>query len=188
MSPDRLHLRAARKGDRTMSKKSHWFISLVASVVLAASAQAHIVGLGWTFEPGGQVTFDALHWHGSHAAAGALIVDGTSYNFTSVTWNQATMTGLDGALTNPSYSTFAGGTLTALSVDDWLHVTIPPLGAGSHTVTALAGPGQLTQWTLSGGVTGFEIVTPPENGVSEPGTIGLLALGLIGVAFARRRS
>lgn len=153
----------------------------------AASAQAHIIGLGWTFETNGDVTFDALHWHGAHGAAGNLNIDGVNYAFTSATHNTATMTGLDGALVNSSYSSYNAGTgvLSAIaSADDWLHVTISGLSAGAHTITSDWGPGGLTSWTLDNNVTTVGITTP--TNVSEPATLAIFGLALAGFGFARR--
>lgn len=158
-----------------------------ALAIAAASSQAHIVGIGWSFEGNGDITFDALHWHGSHGAAGALKIDGVAYAFTSATHNVTSMTGLDGGLANASYSTYAAGTLTATSgPNDWLHVTVSGLSVGAHTLSADYGPGGLTSWTLNGGVTSVGIVTPPST-ASEPGSLALLALGLAGIGFTRRR-
>ena len=171
-------------------------VFMAAAVLGSASAQAHIVGLGWTFEANGDVTFDALHWHNQHAAAGALTIDGIDYAFTSFSHNTSSMTGLDGALVNASYSAYDGaGTLSVTGgpslgggiVDDWLHVTVSGLSAGAHTITAAAGPGGLTTWTLNGGVTTVGIVTPPPSPVSAPGTLALMGLGVAGIGFVRRK-
>ena len=98
-----------------VSKKIKLVGAFLATFAMGGAAQAYIVGIGWAFGVPGTITFDALHWHGAYGAAGSLIVDGTSYAFSSVTHNTATMTGLDGALVNGTYSGYDGaGTLTAL--------------------------------------------------------------------------
>ncbi len=156
-------------------------------------ANAHIVGLGWEFGSGGLVTFSALHWHsyipgtGDPSVSGEMYIDGTPYAFTSHTWDTTSMTGLDGALTNPSYSSWDGaGTLSATSyADDWLHFSTI-LQPGSHTLGANFGPGGLTSWTLSGNVQTFAITAPP-SAVPEPTTMLLFGAGLAGIAGVRKR-
>lgn len=138
-------------------KLTNTFSLVAATLASAGIANAHIVALGWTSLGGGTVAFSALHWHGNHETAGALIFDGVSYPFTSVTWDAPVLSGFDGGLVNSEYATYANGTITATtSEDNWLHVTISGIGPGNHTVTADSGPGQLTEWTLDGDVSTFE--------------------------------
>ncbi|MCW1887172.1 autotransporter outer membrane beta-barrel domain-containing protein [Luteolibacter flavescens] len=85
-----------------------------------------------------------------------------SYPFTSALQNTPVISGFDGGLVNSEYASYTPGsgtiTTTQNGVDDWLIVTISGIGRGDHTVTADSGPGQLTEWTLDGGITDVGII------------------------------
>lgn len=149
---------------------------LAASLAVSGVASAHIVAIGWKSVGPGTLEFHALHWHGSQDQVGgnlgALIFDGVSYPFTSALQNTPTLSGFSGGLVNSGYATWnpATGTIDTIGagandgtlVDDWLIVTISGISRGDHTLTADAGPGQLTQWTLDGGITDVGIVVGPD--------------------------
>lgn len=130
----------------------------------------------------GDVTFYDQHWHG------ALLIDGTEYAFTGFLNNTSSLTGLEGALVNPSYASFDSvtGTLTALLEPDFLTVTVSGLSAGNHTfaTTNIA----LTQRNIPAAPNGsINVTLPPAAGVPEPGSLALLGLALPAVAAMRRR-
>lgn len=153
------------------TKNSPFLVTVTAAVALCGLANAHIVALGWKPMGGGTLQFSALHWHGNQdqdVTLGALIFDGVSYPFTSTLQNTSSISGFSGGLVNAGYATWNPGTGTINTtgassndgslVDDWLIVTISGVGQGSHTVTADSGPGQLTEWTLDGGLDTFDLV------------------------------
>ncbi len=161
----------------------------VALIAASNIASAHTVSLSWDVLNNGDVTFYDQHWHGSLAGpAGSLFIDGTEHAFTGILNNTGSITGLEGALVNPSYATFVGGTLTALSEPNFLTVTVSGLLPGQHTfaTTNIA----LTQWTIPGSGGSINVVLPPppnpDPTVPEPGTLALMALGLAGLGFRKR--
>ena len=181
-------------------------VSILSVVALCATASAHIVGITWNLLPNGDVKFDALHWHGNTTVAGigsaALTLNGTNYGFTSVTNDVTSMPGIGGLDNNPAYSIWNGTTLTATlnngandggEINDWLHVTVPasaflPTGQ-TNTLDSTPGPGQLSEWTLSGGITSIGIVLPPPPTGTVPdsgSSVLVFGLGLGLIAGLRR--
>lgn len=161
-----------------------------AVLALCGMANAHIVAVGWEQVGPGSLKFYALHWHGAQdqsVSLGGLIFDGVEYPFTSALQNVSSIPGLNGALVNSGYATWDPGTstLNALGVsgndgpvDDWLVVTISGITRGSHTLGANDGPGQLTAWTLDGGIEDVGIIVGggldgPLNSSVAASTIGL---------------
>jgi hypothetical protein len=61
-------------------------LGIVAAASLSSAvASAHVVDVCWRHEDDGSVTFYAGHYHASSTPVGALIIDGTSYDFTATT-------------------------------------------------------------------------------------------------------
>lgn len=185
----------------TKNKRS-WgrpFLAASALAFFGAPAQAHIIGIGWSTLPSGDVQFDALHWHGDLSGSdpigdAALLVNGNNFGFTSWTNNVGSYDA-DGALINSTYSSFDGTSLSALndptSDNDWLHVTVPGSEFGeTNTLGSTSGPGQLSVWNVDGEIQeiDIEIEPPPSTEVPTPSGLLLLASGLLGfVRFGRFR-
>ena len=134
-------------------------ITLLLILFLSASlTQAQIVALGWSFGTDGSITFDALHINGNQSipsggSIGGLIVDGTSYGFTSVFNDTAQMSGFDGKLVNHNFVSAidSPGTISAATpqYNDWLELTTPILASGSHRIASDGCPQKcISQWLL----------------------------------------
>jgi hypothetical protein len=165
------------------------------SLMFISSTQAHTVALGWKVLAGGDVIFYDLHWHGNVSSTSntGLFIDGVEHKFTGIHNDVGSYSSLDGAIFNPSYATFSGGTLTATTgSNDWFSVTVSGLTAGSHTfaTTNIA----LTQWNIpsAGGSITVTLppapTTPPTNGVPDAGsTLLMLGLGMLGLIVGAKK-
>ena len=97
-------------------------------------AEAHTVQIAWRVEPNCDVTWFAGSYHGGAGVFGGIIIDGSTYAFTS---SSATLpSDVDGSVS-------AAG---APGVVKWQAVTVSGLVAGTHNVTTTAGSSIEDPW------------------------------------------
>jgi len=134
---------------------------------------------------------------GSATAGGSLtvssqltqIIDLTTNVITPATGTVTVSTGTLALTATPGVFTFAGGSITIVSGSNTLFSgtfssgTVLALGGGQFSLTAMTtgGVAFTTQLDARGAISGDTIVTP------EPGTLGLLGTGLVGLAGIVRR-
>ena len=166
-----------------------FFLIVAANFSVMSSANAHTVSLSWQVQPNGDVMFWNQHWHGAVGTpSGSLFINGVEHAFTGVLLGVTQLTGLDGALVNPTYATYdsVNGILDVISNPNFLTVTVSGIPSGPVTfgTTNIA----LTSWTMPSNGGQITVTLPPPPSVSAPSVIGILALAFGGIVFARRRT
>lgn len=149
-------------------------LATAALIGLSTAANAHTVQIGWVYEANNVTTFYAENYHGL-ALRGGLILNGTTYNFTSTQLTSA----------NPTYddsATWTNGSAAFTQV-----VSIAGLSAGTYSMTttttsAIEYPWSNTPLTVSLTPTDVAAVPLPAGAV-----LMLTALGGFGIAARRRR-
>ncbi|MGK0441278.1 MAG: hypothetical protein ACJA0N_001076 [Pseudohongiellaceae bacterium] len=147
---------------------------LAAALVVPTAANAHLVGVGYTAETNGDVTFFGQTYHGNAAnplgETTGLTIGGTLYSWDGV---------LHGTTQAPSDLDVYFPIMNR-SFDAWFTLTVSGLTDG---VTSIAGStAELNDYW--DGSTSFNIDVIE---ASEPSSLALLGLGLAGLGFARKK-
>ncbi len=170
-----------------------------AAILLSSAAHAHLVTFGWKDNGNGSVTLWGEHWHGDHSAPysdnGGISIYDNNLNFLyKAQWTGAVNnSNRDTMLANNQLTGFQGGFHGDNSYyNDWFFTD--PLVIGNGTYNFFTGTNccvdtmdDVISVTLKGitsvpGGTGPGAVKVPESS-----SLMLLALGLFGLVFMRRR-
>ncbi len=178
---------------------------------MAGSANAHLVAFGWKDNGNGTITMYGQHWHGAQSTpysdnGGVRIgVFGTD----SSTWQLFQWTdvmndiggniaGMDAMVTNgilDGYAVEPNHFSNSIFENDWFLTDPLVLGNGTWglftgtgcCIDTMTAPGQFVISGISSVPDGTGPGSAP-TGVPEPATLGLLSLGLIGLATMRHRA
>lgn len=190
-------------------------IKLLASAVALGSAliagswgaNAHTIAVGTVNAgaPGAVDLYMGTYDHGSLFSEGAILINGSSYNFGGA-FGGGLAAGLGVGLVEGSnlfYADAAGapGSATAGAFNDptnntgntlfkWQVANLVGLTAGWHTysITGMVAADWNDWNSLTANWTGRIFIPGSSTGtVPEPGIIGLFGLGLLGLGIARRR-
>ena len=165
--------------------------TITAALVISQAASAHIQEFAWNGNGDGTVSFFGSSYHGNLVSAlgSGLVIDGTSFNYTSFTaisdanWTTFLTTVADGFQFIENFSAVTGYGEFTLSAADILGLGWTP---PSQTFTASVFSSGPEFIDVNGNGTTY-INTLTLTAVPEPAAIALVGLGLVGFGFARRR-
>lgn len=172
--------------------KKSMLVASLGLIVMASTASAHLVSVGWKDNGNGTVTVWGEHWHGDLSAPssdnGGVMIDGITFQWTGFQNNtdRDDMIG-DGTLTGYAVEPING----PAEYMDWMFTDPLVVGNGVHTIFTgtnccidqMNGPAQFT-FT---GITSVPPGTNPGQPVPEPASLVLFGLGAAGLALLRRR-
>ncbi|HTN32688.1 MAG TPA: PEP-CTERM sorting domain-containing protein [Marinobacter sp.] len=196
-------------------KKRNTFLSALAVgtlfVFASLSASAHLIAFGWKDQGNGTIVMYGQHWHGDQTTAysdnggvriGVFGTDETTwqlFQWTNVINNWGGDTTQNDALVAAGeldgYAIDPGNWSNLSSENDWFSTDPLVLGDGTWglftgtgcCVDTMSAPGEFVITGIGSVDPGTGPGTAPGTAVPEPGTIGLLAMGLLGLITVRRR-
>ncbi len=169
-------------------------LGLLSALLMPVAAFAHTIGMG-THNAGtpGSVTIWMASYHGGGFNQGSITLGAQTVAFgmgTAVMPSELTLGDNFFYADNTTTGSYTSLSDPCCGISSWQGATLTGLSAGTHTYT-ISGMTSVhwADWN-SGDANWTGTIVIPESSTQapEPGTLALLALGLVGIGFSRRRA